>query len=368
MTTISLSGVERRCRPLDQWPQWDRSQWQSALQAGDLLEPGGCRAERSPFSNRAMVKGYGRWLAWLDSRGLLDAQVSPGDRITPDRVRAYVGHLEAKNASGTVIARIIELKVTAAIMDPERDWSWIYRFASSMRARHKPARPKRHRLVHAESLLNLGLDLMEKADSETTTLRKFKTYRDGLMIGLLASRQLRLRNLTGLILDRTLVQRGDGWWIQIPAAETKTKDPIEKPWPDMLVPHLRTYLADHRAAIAALRGSRIAASSDALWLSMYGPPMTDNGIYNRIVARTREGLGQPINPHLFRDCAATSVAIDDPAHIGIASRLLGHRRGSTTERYYNQARGVEASRFMQDYLLTLRRHSRGAVDPKEEMP
>ena len=96
--------------------------------------------------------------------------------------------------------------------------------------------------------------------------------------------------------------------------------------------------------------------------------MTDNGIYDRIVARTREGLGQPINPHLFRDCAATSVAIDDPAHIGIASRLLGHRNGSTTGRYYNQARGVEASRLMQDYLLTLRRHSRGAVDPKEKMP
>jgi hypothetical protein len=58
---------------------------------------------------------------------------------------------------------------------------------------------------------------------------------------------------------------------------------------------------------------------------MHGLPMTDNAIYDRIVARTREGLGQPINPHLFRDCAATSVAIDDPAHIGIASRLLGSR-------------------------------------------
>ena len=77
MTTILSSGVERRCKPLDQWPQWDRRRWQSALQAGDLLEEGGCRAERSPFSNRAMAKGYGRWLAWLDSRGLLDAQVRP---------------------------------------------------------------------------------------------------------------------------------------------------------------------------------------------------------------------------------------------------------------------------------------------------
>jgi len=315
-----------------------------------------------------MVKGYGRWLAWLDSRGLLDAQAAPGDRITPDRVRAYVGYLEAENASGTVIARLIELKVMAAIMDPGQDWFWIYRMASSIRARHKPARPKRHRLVPIEKLLGLGLDLMARAEIEATPLRRFKAYRDGLIIGLLASRPLRLRNLTGLILDRTLVQRGDGWWIQIPATETKTKDPIEEPWPELLVLYLQTYLADHRAGIAAFRGSCIGASSDALWLSMYGPPMTDNGIYDLVVARTSEGLGQPINPHLFRDCAVTSVAIDDPANIGIASRLLGHRTGSTTERYYNQARSVEASRVMQSYLLALRHDNRGAVDPKDRIP
>ena len=136
----------------------------------------------------------------------------------------------------------------------------------------------------------------------------------------------------------------------------------------MLVPHLQTYLTDRRSGIAALRGSRRGVSTGALWLSIYGPPMTDNGIYDRIGARTREGLGQPINPHLFRDCAATSVAIDDPAHVSIGSRLLGHRSASTTERYYNQARGVEASRLMQDYLLTLRHDSRSAVDPKENMP
>jgi integrase len=308
-----------------------------------------------------MVRGYGRWLTWLDSQGLLDAEVAPGDRITPDRVRAYVGHLEAENASATVIARLIELKVTAAIMDHGRDWCWIYRIASSIRTRHKPARPKRHRLVHIRRLFSLGLDLMAGAENETTTIRSFKAYRDGLMIALLASRPLRLRNLTGLIIDRTLVQRGGAWWIQIPASETKTKAPIEVPWPDKLVPHLETYLAEHRSGIAVLRGSRAGITSGALWLSMYGPPMTDNAIYGRVVARTREGLGQPINPHLFRDCAATSVAIDDPAHVGIASRLLGHRTGSTTERYYNQARSVEASRLMQDYLLALRYEDLGPV-------
>jgi hypothetical protein len=76
----------------------------------------------------------------------------------------------------------------------------------------------------------------------------------------------------------------------------------------MLVPHLETYLADHRSAIVALRGT--SPASDALWLSMHGSLITDNGIYCLIVARTREGLGQPINPHLFRDCVATSIAID----------------------------------------------------------
>ena len=88
------------------------------------------------------------WLAWLDSRGLLDAQIAPEIALLRIGSEPIFDHLEAENASGTVIARIIELKIIAAIMDPGRDWSWIYRFASSMRVRHKPARPKRHRLVH----------------------------------------------------------------------------------------------------------------------------------------------------------------------------------------------------------------------------
>jgi integrase/recombinase XerD len=199
---------------------------------------------------------------------------------------------------------------------------------------------------------------MAKAEGERTALRRFKTYRDGLLIATLASRQLRLRNLTGLILGQTLVQRGDGWWIQIPAAETKTKDRIEAPWPEMLARHLEIYLVHHRARMVALRGVR----SDALWLSMYGFPMTDNAIYVRIVARTREGVGQPINPHLLRDAAATSIAIDDPKHIGIASRLLGHRNQSTTERYYNRARSIEASRRTQDSLLARRNGLLGTTD------
>jgi hypothetical protein len=172
MTAKSRSD-ERRCRPVDQWPSRDRQRWQEALQAGDLLEHGGCRAQHSSYSNRAMEKGYGRWLAWLDSRNLLDDQVGPADRITPDRVKVYGADLQGENASGTVIARLIELKVMAAIMNPGREWSWIYRMASAIRARHQPARPKRHRLVAIERLFGLGLDLMARAETQTTPPRRF---------------------------------------------------------------------------------------------------------------------------------------------------------------------------------------------------
>jgi integrase/recombinase XerD len=83
--------------------------------------------------------------------------------------------------------------------------------------------------------------------------------------------------------------------------------------------------------------------------------MSIKAIYDRVVINTSAALGRPINPHLFRDCAATSVAIDDPLHVGIASQLLGHCRSSTTERYYNQANAVEACRQFQAFLISLRR-------------
>ena len=118
MSTSSASGFERRCKPVEQWPELDHEYWKAALQPGDLLDEGGCRAEHSPYSNRAMQKGYGRWLAWLDAQGSLDVHIAPGDRITRDRVKAYARHLETENASGTVIARLIE---------SSRSWrrSWI---------------------------------------------------------------------------------------------------------------------------------------------------------------------------------------------------------------------------------------------------
>jgi site-specific recombinase XerD len=354
MTRNLHQDPNRRCKPLEEWPETDRCLWQAALVPGDLLEESGSRARYTENTNCGIVYGYGRWLQWLDCRGELDPTHSPGDRITRVRVHSYLADLERHNATQTVFNRLIHLSVAVRVMDPHRDWSWLNRMAGTIRARHRPARPKRPRLVATCDLFDLGVNLMAAAERESAPCDRATTYRDGLMIALLATRPLRRANLVGLALNRTLVLRGKEWWIQIPAAETKTKEPIELPWPETLIAALETYLGWHRSVLAYRHGRWTRPVGQALWVSIDGSPMTRRAIYDRITRCTLKGLGRAVHPHLFRDCAATTVAIDDPDHVRAAARLLGHRTFSTTEKHYNQARAVEAARVMQNLLLSLR--------------
>jgi integrase len=181
--------------------------------------------------------------------------------------------------------------------------------------------------------------------------RRARHYRDGLMIALLATRPLRLANLAQLELGRELVQRAAGWWLEIPGAATKSGELIELPFPDDLVEALEIYLAVWRPQPA--RPERVAASH-ALWLTHLGTRISDIHAYINIVAHTRDAFGQSVNPHLFRDDAATTIALDNPRQVRIAARLLGHRSFATTERHYNLARMAEAAAAWQDTLDQLR--------------
>jgi integrase/recombinase XerC len=72
--------------------------------------------------------------------------------------------------------------------------------------------------------------------------------------------------------------------------------------------------------------------------------MPDNSVYCRVTETTERLLGRPINPHLLRDCAATTIAELAPEHIGIISRILGHSSLATAERHYNQAGMISAGK------------------------
>jgi integrase len=74
--------------------------------------------------------------------------------------------------------------------------------------------------------------------------------------------------------------------------------------------------------------------------------MDDSAIYNRVVRRTREGLGFPVSLHHFRHAAATFWSIHDPANVRGAKDLLGHSSFGTTEKHYIMAQSRLAGRAL----------------------
>ncbi len=338
--------------PISNWPEYDQRSWNIALAGGDIFDNQGPGAHWSAGSRRSIATGYGRWIGYLRQTRSNSLALDPADRLTPDRFRQYVEYLQPNLTTAGLFNYVKHLYDAIRVMAPECDWRWLKEAVWKLASRVE--RPwKRPRMVDADRLLCLGLDLMDKASrvSAERPLNRAVRYRDGLIIALLAARPLRRRNLTAIRIGRNLLKVGDTYVLVFAANETKNHQSLEFSIPEIIAPYLNRYLADVRCCFPQ------ANRHDGLWASAKGRPMTPEAIYERVCLRTREEFGHTINPHLFRDCAATTIAIRDPKHVMVARDLLGHSRLDMTERYYNQAQAIEVSRQYQQTVLALRRES-----------
>jgi integrase/recombinase XerD len=360
-------GRARLCLEPEAWPEADRTAWRLAIQTGDVLDPGGAAAGWAPSTRVGASGAYGRWLAHLAATRRLEPAVGPADRVTPEAIGPYVADLRAKHAATSVVAYLAFLVCALRAMAPERDWRWLQGIVARLKRAATPARNKRPHVVPADALFGFGLELMAAAERspEITCWRQAIGYRDGLMIALLAARPLRRRNFCALEIGRHLVRRGEGYCLRFDAAETKTRQPLEYPVPAPLVPALERYLGHYRPWLVRRTGHRngahpFRAPGQRLWVSRTGSAMSEAVFYKGLRRRTTARFGHTVNPHLFRDCAATSIAIEDPEHAAIARSLLGHATLRTSERHYTHAHSLEASRRYQGRVLALRQQSSGA--------
>ena len=333
----------RRCIPVEQWPAGDRAAWQAAIRPGDPFEPGGLAANWRSRTRALVAQSYGQWLTCLQCHGTLDESQSPAERVTGAAVASYSQLLQRRCRSATVVMRIEGLIEALRVMEPEAEFAWLRRVLARLKHRGGDRRPKIDRMRPSADLYRLGLSLMAAADANPAR-RSIKTaalHRDGAIIALLAARPLRVSTFAALELGRHIVMRGDCYWLDLPGEITKTACPIEMPVPKELTPCLERYITDYRATLLGTKGI------PHLWVTKDGTPMREHAIRARICKRTQLAFGRAITPHLFRDCAATSVAVEDPDHVRIAAILLGHRSLATTNKYYNQASGLEAGRRYQ---------------------
>jgi site-specific recombinase XerD len=349
------------CLPDQQWPDVDRASWDSARRRGSLLDDdGGLALKWSARTQYLMAKGYGQWLGFLLSRNLLDIGEGMAERITRERVEAYLSALQAAGyASSTIHIRLVQLCGMQDVLAPGTRQEWLGRLRAKARAAVRPTRDDRARLPPVGRLVDLALSLMNRAEQSNKHSSRLQaiTYRDGLMLMILLSTGLRVGNFANLRLGHSLVERSDGWWIVFDAHETKQRRPINLPLPAELAPMIGRYLRVWRPILLRRPGQRNAggnADPGLLWLGRYGAAFGCRKVGKRIGEITLRGLGRAMNPHLFRKLIPTELSINDAAHVGIAQPLLGHASYDTTQRYYNLGRSIDAARRVQAAITSLR--------------
>ena len=279
------------------------------------------------------MDSYGYFLFWLRFLGTLCETSAPAERLTPHHLAGYIEHLKNADLSpATVENRLVGLDRAFFAMAPEVDRTLLRRVINRLHDPHAGIARKRKRIRDSGELFALGFELMRQAeDPDQSFLRPILRpilYRDGLIISLLAARPLRRRNFAGLLLGKHLHKIASEWWIIIPAEETKTKRLIEVPFPEALIDPLQRYLDVHRPALlrTTARNILMGAQFSPLWISTRtGCGLSPHTMSLRISEHTQRAYGRHVNMHLFRDCAATSIAIRDAKHVRIAAAILGHR-------------------------------------------
>ena len=250
-------------------------------------------------------------------------------------------------------------------LQPEIDLTWLRAVYQHLKVTAKPSRDKRRAVVPAKDLYDLGIALMESADADTDhPFFAASAYRDGLITSVLAAAPVRLANLSAIEIGRHLTCRDGEYWLEFAEEETKNGAHILLPLPEHLAPYIDRYLRHHREIL--LRRTKGAQTpTRALWVNKQGIKMDSSAMRAQIESRTTKAFGHKLWPHLFRDCAATSIAIEDPEHLALGADLLAHDL-ATLKRYYNQADMLKTGRVYQHHMLELKRQARrGARTDKQ---
>lgn len=351
---------ERANMPLHLWPRLELEVWKAATATVDpFADQGGERANMRPHSNRRLQSSYGRWLTFLECAGDLTQIPEPASRIRKDSVERFVRKLQdLGNMPSTIALRLTDLLLMARLFEPASDWSFIARLADKVRAMESKTKDKHLHLRGSDELYALGQELMAGAGQQSSPARVASRFRDGLMIALLALVPLRRRNFVQLRIGTELQKLDGRWVVEISRHTTKTHSPLDFDWPEELADPLETYLEVHRPVLVGRCYRWPTRAGDCLWVAQSGSALTQMAFYDTVRKCTKAAFGTAINPHAFRDAAATTLAIHDPEHVRVAAPVLGHRSLSTTEKYYNQARSLDAHRRYTDALSRLREPSR----------
>jgi integrase/recombinase XerD len=341
--------------PFESWPEQDRRLWEAAFAKGDNpFEDSGPAAHLAEASRLTFRDAYARHIAFLTARHSHLLARPPAERLDRAIIADYVKWQPATTGARTIANNLYWLGITLRYMGPGKDWSWLFAISNRIAAQAK-RKPEKKFLVTGDILYSLGVTLMDRASSsgehgKTISKNQALLYRNGLLISLLAAIPLRLRALSSLRIGKHLVRVGGQWALDIPAQLDKIKRAHEYPIPARLLSQrIDLYLNNFRSRIPG------AITHDFLWASNSGQQMTAGHIEKMVRRHTLQALGFSVNPHRFRNAAATLWSIRDPANVRGTKDLLGHASFSPTEKYYITAHSRLAGRALARAIDSVRK-------------
>ena len=342
-------------RPAE-WPLPDRRLWEAALNVDDDLSGPRPAARLSPFTIRNARRAYGRYLAILAEDGPLDA-CGPASRVTPNAVQHFVEALRAAgNGNNTIAQRLHDLRGALRLMLPKKDFGWITSPGGiAIRAR-LPAEPRRVSDIDPRELLAWALDLIAKGRRGPLTIARARMIRNGLIIGILATRAPRQRTITAIRIGRHLNPDGaGGFMLEFAEGDIKTHRALSYSLHAALTEPMRFWLDQARPLLLNGQGH------DHLWVNQQGGPLGQEGL-SRLVRRAASArFGREFGTHIFRHCLATFVARSGTATPGIAAVVLG-AGAYTVARHYNRAGRIEALRAADEVLRAEREQLRARAE------
>jgi integrase/recombinase XerD len=330
--------------PFTHWPIEDRRRWEAAFQSGNLFDENGAGTRLAAATRHLRLESYGRFLGFLSVKHPKLMTLPPEGRIDRRMAAEYVAHRRRSCGDRSLAADLGSLCSTLKLLCPNTDWSWLQSIANRIAAAAPPP-ARKYNLMTSDRLYALGIELMNCAVTAAdavghTGTRQAIQYRDGLIISTLAMIPLRRGTLAALQIGRHLIKVGDHWELDIPAADTKTRRPLDYSIPKDLSARFDLYLERFRSRI---RGSDKHAG---LWSSHHSIPMRPNSINVAVNKRTRKAFGFGINLHRFRHAAASFWSIHDPVNVRGVKDLLGQASFATTEKHYIMAQSRLAGRAL----------------------
>jgi integrase len=352
-----MSKIERTSLPLTDWPDQDRRLWQAATEEGRYFQKAGKASSWAEPTKRQVQKGYAKWLWYLQSSGLLDPLALPSERICEDHLRGYLSELERQGlASVTITSRITDLTEAIRVMEPKADLTLLRDLCAMLNARAVPSRKKAERIRPPSEIWEAAAAEMWSIRSEgPLTTQSASRYRDAMSVGFLIWSPIRLSNLQSLTISETITFASDRWRCSFAAHQMKDKTPLDfyLPQDEEYRALMQLYLRHYRQHL--LRKPELPIdvplpSSGPLWVSTRGHAMSGQSLYYGCKRCTKATLGTAINPHLFRDCAASALTADKPEYVLAAARILNHNQLSTTLTHYEHASMIQAASRLHDVI------------------